>query len=187
MVFGNDVIIFSDKYCVFPNSGDLALDWDRWFRRAVASSAHQAWGAERWLRTYPERIFLDRQCTQPFPLDVPSTSEVRFHLVVVAHDVSRRCAQEFGGSGSMMIQNNLKGLSAHRVPFSVGDLDAGKSFVHVLDDATLDIIMRTLDTISDFTAYLRKKELLVRSARRIFAAGDEELLAAYLTEVNSND
>ncbi len=86
----------------------------------------------------------------------------------------------------MMIENNLKGLSAHRVPFSVGDLDAGKSFVHVLDDATLDIIMRTLDTISDFTAYLRKKELLVRSARRIFAAGDEELLAAYLTEVNSN-
>src|SRR5215211_3226287 len=45
VVFENHVIIFSDKDCEFPGSGDLDLDWSRWFRRAITASAKQLWGA----------------------------------------------------------------------------------------------------------------------------------------------
>ena len=31
VVFGNDVIIFSDKSCGYPNTGDADLDWSRWY------------------------------------------------------------------------------------------------------------------------------------------------------------
>src|SRR5437588_10483620 len=32
VVFGNHIIIFSDKSCAFPETGNLRLDWSRWFR-----------------------------------------------------------------------------------------------------------------------------------------------------------
>jgi hypothetical protein len=183
-VFGKDIIIFSDKRCAFPNTGNLKLDWDRWFRRAVVESSRQAWGAERWIRTNPSRVFLDRACTQKFPFDLPDSSTARFHLVIVAHDLAKRCTDAFGGSGTLMIRTDLKGIAAHTVPFTIGDLDPQRSFVHVLDDASLDIILGTLDTISDFTAYVQKKEQLLRSATLIYAAGEEELLAVYLKKLN---
>src|ERR1700682_1651598 len=50
VVFGNDILIFSDKACEFRNTGNLQLDWSRWFRRAVLKSADQVWGAERWIK-----------------------------------------------------------------------------------------------------------------------------------------
>lgn len=45
VVFEDHIIIFSDKDCVFPNSGDTKRDWVRWFKRAVLKSAEQVWGA----------------------------------------------------------------------------------------------------------------------------------------------
>ncbi len=41
VVFDNHVIIFSDKACLFPDTGDIAIDWQRWFRRAVLKAAMQ--------------------------------------------------------------------------------------------------------------------------------------------------
>src|SRR5437868_4645553 len=57
VIFGNDVVIFSDKDCQIPNSGKLDVDWARWFRRAVERSADQVWGAERWIKCHPDRVF----------------------------------------------------------------------------------------------------------------------------------
>jgi hypothetical protein len=53
VVFGDDILIFSDKSCAFPDTGNLQLDWSRWFRKAVIKSAEQIWGAERWLSEPP--------------------------------------------------------------------------------------------------------------------------------------
>lgn len=78
VVFENEILIFSDKNCEFPDSGDLQLDWNRWLRKAVFDSAKQAWGAARWLRTHPERLFLDRSCTMPFPLKLPDQIKLEF-------------------------------------------------------------------------------------------------------------
>ncbi|MGA2494505.1 MAG: hypothetical protein ABSF67_16425 [Roseiarcus sp.] len=70
------------------------------------------------------------------------------------------------------------------VPFGIGDVNPSGSFVHVLDDASLDIALRELDTITDFTAYLTKKEALVRSGKLIVAGGEEDLVAYYMTHIN---
>lgn len=99
IVFEDHILIFSDKYCEFPKSGNLVTDWNRWFRKAIWKSAKQIWGAERWIKSHPDRIFLDRNCTQKFPLDLPEPGEAVFHRIVIAHGVAERCKELFGGSG----------------------------------------------------------------------------------------
>ena len=66
---GDDVIIFSDKSIAWP-SGDVGQSWSRWYRRAVKKSVDQIRGAERWLRQFPERVFLDRACSQKLPIEL---------------------------------------------------------------------------------------------------------------------
>jgi hypothetical protein len=153
VAFHNHVIIFSDKDCVFPRTGNLERDWCRWYRRAVLASANQIWGAERWLRSQGSRLFLDRKCTQPFPLNLPDASTATFHRVVVAHNASQRCREELGGSGSLMLVPRITGpmhydpTSGPIMPFAIGQVATEKGFVHVLDDTTLNILLGKLDTI----------------------------------------
>jgi hypothetical protein len=185
VVFGDDIVVFSDKSCAFPNTGDLKVDWRRWHRKAIIGAAEQAWGAERWIRRYPDRLFLDVNCTRPFPIALPPVSRARFRRVVVAHNVAEPCRKHFGGgSGSLMYSVGIGG--GGDLPFVIGDLNPSKGFVHVLDDAALDIVLKTLDTVSDFIAYLRAKEEFVRSGGLGLYAGEEELLAAYLTTGTKN-
>ena len=72
------------------------------------------------------------------------------------------------------------------IPFMVGQVDSAKGYVHLLDDTTLDILLNTLDTAADLLAYLLKKEDLVKNGIAFSAAGEEELLAHYLTHLNAN-
>ena len=184
VVFGKQIIIFSDKQCAFPRTGNLELDWSRWFNRAVTKSAEQAWGAERWIRKHPDRIFLDRKCAHHFPIKLSEESEMKIHIVVVSHEASARCTEELGGSGSLMLKSDMNDDKKIE-PFVIPDLNPEKTFVHVLDDTTLDILLKTNNTISDFIAYLIKKENFFRSGKKIFASGEEELLAHYLKNINS--
>ncbi len=190
VVFGNDVLIFSDKDCDYPATGEPKVDWCRWFRKAILKSAEQIWGAERWIKQHPDDLFLDRACTQPFPIQLPDPSTARFHRIVVAHKVAERCRQEMGGSGSLTIDSRIRGKEhdhdsqADIRPFCIGHIDPSKGFVHVLDDVTLDLVLRTLDTITDFVSYLNRKEKLIcESDRPIIVAGEENLLPLYLMEV----
>lgn len=188
VVFDEHIIIFSDKHCEFKNSGNLSLDWQRWFRKAIQKSAEQARGAERWLRQNPARVFLDRKCTRPLPIDLPKVEQAKFHLVVVAHGVSQRIKQEFGahGSGSLMIDLTMQGQEMHTKPFSIGDLDPNGTLIHIFDDDSLLTLMTARDTISDFVAYLSKRALFFRGQTKIRATGEEQLLAVYLKELNAN-
>ena len=192
VIFENHIIIFSDKDCQFPHTDRLDLDWNRWFKRAIQKSADQVWGAQRWIKQSQTRLFLDRSCTIPFPIDIPDLSKAKFHLIVVAHDNSKRCQQELGGSGSLMINTSIKG-NAHYVndyggfPLFIGDIDPSRTFVHVFGDTSLDIVLGTVDTISDFVSYLTKKERLLRSDAVVIAAGEEDLLAYYLKNINEEN
>lgn len=188
VIFGKHVIIFSDKYCKFPNTGNLSNDWNRWFKRAILHSAKQAWGAERWIREYPDRLFLDHTCTNRIPIEIPSSETAVFHLIVVAHGSAKRCQQESGGSGSLEIYTDIVGdrhwQGDETLPFLIGDLDKSRTFVHVLDDFSLDVVLQTLDTVSDFIAYLEKKEALLRSPLVVNAVGEENLLVNYLFNID---
>lgn len=185
VVFDEHIIVFSDKHCAIQDSGDAERDWQRWFKKAIQKSAEQAWGAERWIRQNPNRVFLDRECTKQLPIPLPEPGTAKFHLVVVAHGISGRIMRFFpGGSGSLLINTRLMGFEQHVQPFRVGDLDPQKGFVHVLDDVSLNILMRERDTISDFVAYLSKREKLLRGPMLIHAPGEEELLPFYLRNLN---
>ena len=160
VVFDNHILIFSDKSCSFPSSNNIELDWKRWYKQAIKKSADQAWGAERWLKSYPKRVFLDRSCTKLFPLDIPSNEFAKYHLIVVANGSEDRCIAKFGGSGSLMFVSSLGQLGnideLSSTPFVVGDLDIAKTFIHVFTETTLNTLLLTLDTISDFVQYLEK-------------------------------
>lgn len=190
VVFGDDIVIFSDKQCAFPETGNLSQDWSHWFRKAALKSAEQVWGAERWILDYPERLYLDRPCKIPFPITLPPRERARVHRVVVAHGVSERCRAFHGGTGTLMIMPSIIGEAHYGyptrpvIPFAVGDLNPSRGFVHVLDDQSLETVLGTLDTFPDFIAYLTRKEQLIRSGVLGGAAGEDELLAVYLTHTN---
>lgn len=190
-LFENHIIIFSDKDCQFPNSGNLTVDWNRWFKKSIQKSAKQLWGAEGWIKKYPNRLFLNNLCTQLFPLYIPDLETAKFHLIAVAHSSSARCRQEFGGTGSPKVKTSING-SSHNIgiaggsPFHIGDIDPSRTFVHILDDVSLDLVLNTLDTVSDFVGYLTKKEELFRSGCYISAASELELLAHYHKFINDD-
>ena len=188
VVFDDHIIIFSDKYCHLQNSGDVVRDWRRWFKKTIQKSAEQAWGAERWIRQNPSRIFLDRECTKQLPIELPKIENAKFHLVVVAHGVSSRIKEIFkGGSGSLLIDTHIRGFNSHAETFHVGDLAPERTFVHVFDDDSLHTLMTNRDTISDFVAYLSKREKLLRGKCKILVTGEEQLLAIYLINLNSDE
>jgi hypothetical protein len=188
VVFDKDIIVFSDKSCKLQNSGEIKHDWLRWFKKAIHKSALQALGAERWIQQHPTRIFLDRECSKRLPIELPEAKETNFHLVVVAHGVCSRIRDCYpGGSGSLIINSRLKGFDEHTEPFTIGDLDPQRSFVHVFDEESLRTVMVERDTISDFVAYLSKREQLFRGKITIRATGEEQLLPFYLRNLNKDN
>ena len=139
------------KEIKLTESKDIKTDWKRWNRRAIEESAVQIYGAERWLKTATYVIKSDGNRGIKFP----SNDKRRIHRVVVA----------LGGKD--------------KVPMIYGDL--GKGFVHVFDEISLEIILKELDTISDFLEYLSTKERFYAAGKETpLLAGEENLLAFYL-------
>lgn len=183
IVFEDHVVIFSNKSCAFKRTGNLEVDWNRWFTKAVAKSAEQAFGAERWLKEQPGRIFLDAKCTRPFPLRLPPRDKMKVHRIVVALGAGEACRDFYEGPGSLMLQatTSPEGKRLPTLgPFSVGWVLPDRPFVHVLDDVNLGLLLRELNTASDLVAYLEKKEALLARAHVVMAPGEEDLLASYL-------
>lgn len=190
VIFGDDVLLFSDKNCAFPPTDDLNLAWNRWYRRAIEKSAKQLAGAEAWIKQFPGRVFLDAKCIQEIPVPIPPAAQRRIHLIAVAHGSQHRAAEHWdsiepGSSSSLIIDTQVVGTMHENKPFFVGWPLKNKRFVHVLDGATLSLVLRELDTVSDFIGYLKKKqELFEKSDCDFLVLGEEELLAAYLTNIN---
>jgi hypothetical protein len=187
VVCGDDVIIFSDKSIQWPNKDDIELSWSRWYRRAVRHSVDQIRGAERWLRNFPDRVFIDAACTQRLPIDLPPPERRRVHGIAIALGAQEACSSYYEGSdGSLMVLPALKGDDhlnpdvPGRMLFALGDVDPDGPFVHVFDETALDLVMRENDTVSDFVRYLNERERLIRGERIVFAPSEAEILAAYL-------
>lgn len=185
------IIIFSEKTIAWP-SGDLNTAWCRW-AKSLKKSAKQAKGAERWITEFPERIFLDRECAVPFPIDFPQKNKRIVHRVLVAQGAADACEEHLlAGSGSMIIKPSIQGNAHwqshnnHTEPFSIGDIDPSGSFVHVFDEVALNIVLNELDTITDFTDYLEKRSTFIRSGNLSEAHGEENLMAFYATRINAD-
>lgn len=190
VVFGDSVIIFSDKHVKYKDTGNASIDWGRWHRGAVEASIRQLYGAESWLKRYPNRVYLDPLCSKPLPVKLPDPERAHFHRIAVTRGSYDACVRFFGGKslGSLRLTNRLSdiGKAPQMKPFTVGSISLDKPFVHVFDEFILDVVMNELDTVSDFVSYLTKKErFLTQTSRLILADGEEQLLSLYMTKINS--
>lgn len=183
VVFGNEVIIFSDKSCEIEcKDPRIATRWRRWHAKAIHASVLQIRGAERWIRGFPERIYSDSRCTKPIPL--PDRNDIRIHRVIVALGAEDACKNHFGHhSGSLPIaskptSNGTSGIMFD-APFLIGGEGAKEEHFHIFDKTSLQLVMQQLDTVSDFLEYLSCKETFLERLA-VIAPGEEELLAMFL-------
>lgn len=187
VVFGHHVLIFSDKACAFPDHPDIKVAWGRWYKSAVDKSVKQLVGAEKFLRAHPDRLFLDKTCSAPFPIPLPDPASARIHRIAVTRG-SNAAAHEYWdkqSSGSLMIDTSVEGLAAHLdVPFTIGWPSSKERFIHVLDEMTLDVLLEELDTLPDLIAYLEAKERFLTAAPFVSVAGEEQLVGPDLTDAS---
>jgi hypothetical protein len=183
VVFGGRVLLFSDKRIRFSKDKPVSVAWPRWYRKAVASSARQLFGAEYWIRRFPKRIFTDKACQLPFPLPLPDSHQVKFHRIAVVSGAGAAVVDFFGGnsSKSLMVSSVGPDKAETLLPFTIFQPYPERGFVHVFDEMTLDLVMRELDTVGDFTDYLdAREEISTRPGLTIIASGEEQMLATYL-------
>lgn len=180
VIFENKIIIFSDKDISFKSNVDLKIAWKRWFKKSILRSCNQLYGAEAWVKKYPERIFLDKRCTNKFPLNISSTDH-EIHLIAVTCNSAEPSRKYWGGgsTGSLVQTFPFDIEQCLEQPFTVGYLYPSKSYIHVLDELALDLLITELSTISDFISYLEEKESAIKRKEIIQAAGEEELLAHF--------
>lgn len=144
-----DVMIISVKEIEYKPTDDVATGMQRWTSRAVDASVRQIYGAERVLKR------LDRVTAKDGSewLHLPPKARRRTHRIAVA----------LGGKGEIPIT----------------DGDAGKGFVHVLDERGVFTVLRELDTITDFVTFLTRTEAFLETSQ-IVTSGVEDLLGLYL-------
>lgn len=187
VVCSNDVLVFSDKSIEWPDGATNEIRWSRWYRRAIKKSVDQIRGAERWLRDFQNRVFLDGASTRRLPVELPPPETRRVHGIAIVRGARRACSSHFGDSdGSLCVLSALQGddhldvTAPLWLPFSVGDVNPGGPFVHVFDEAALDSVMREMYTVTDFTAYLGARANAIRSGDLMLCANESDLLAYYM-------
>lgn len=200
VVCGNHVLIFSDKDISFSRDKEIITSWKRWEKKAILESIQQLYKAEHRVINTPDRIFLDAKYQTPFPLDIPDKQEIKIHLICIANGAQKTCQDFFrGGTGSLMYsgkkiydekEDMCKGLNLSEEEliyehnmynlFTITDYFPNKSFVHIFNDNSFPFILEKLDTLSDFVAYLTKKEELLRRFPQFIYSGEEDLLFDYI-------
>lgn len=183
VVFENDIILFSDKDIKFHDTIDISIAWKRWFKKSVAESAVQLYGAEKFLKENNGRLFLDKECKEAFPIEI--NKDMRFFLIAVTNNSLKPASNYFdqvgkGSSGTFLNIFSLDLKDCLNNPFTVGDIYPNKTFIHVLDEFSLKLLLMELDTITDFIAYLKEKERVVRSRLLGISPGEDDTLGAYL-------
>lgn len=184
VVFGNKVIIFSDKEIKFNEEKSLEVAWKRWYTKSITDSVRQLHAAESWVKNNPHRIFLDNFCTIPFPIDL-NNKNLEIHLVALTKNTLVPAQKYFdtyqeGSSGTFIHFYPLEESECLKKPFILCDVNKSKTFVHIFDEFSIDLVINELGTISDFLNYLKTKENLIRKYNLLNVLGEEDLLGYYL-------
>lgn len=181
VVFGNDVIIMSDKLINYNSHIDEQVAWNRWYKSAIGSSIKQLNGAKKHIKQYPSNLYTNAQATVPFLMDRPPSDEMRIHLIAIANGCADACKKKHGRYSLNIYNENID----NNQPFTVGIEKV--NFVHIFNDYSLDKLFLCLDTTRDFIDYLEaRKKLLSTCNKRINIYGEEELLAAWMLSQPGN-
>lgn len=185
-VFDNTIFIFFDRESVLPETSekDPRVLWNRWKRNVIDRQLSTAHGAVRYIRS-GRSIFLDAKCEKPFPIPF-DRDEAISHKIIVAHGAKEACerssVQNVYGSLAITYTDSDGGATE---PFHV-EIDR-RNPVHVLDSHNMPIILRELDTVRDFKAYLDEKIRATTTFDYLSYCGEEDLLAHYLLNFDAEE
>lgn len=189
VIFGNDVLFFSDKKIIFNKDKSINIAWSRWARRAVYDSIKQIQGAIRWFNKYPDRVFIDKKCKTKPPLQIPHSSVIRYHNIVVCHGIEEFIT-EHNKESSFFIDNSLKNEmvwdSEHAIPFTIGDLNYD-GFTHVFNEKTIELVLNEFDTAQDFISYLKEREKLINNQHHVYINSESDLIQLYYLSMDENE
>lgn len=154
-----DLLIVFDDVAIIWQIKDLKLDSDgKYTKTEVDKNLRQLSGARRRLFEVNKPIELTNPIRGSDMLDPKKIKEVYLISALLGK-----------GEDSFSFVEEFKKLT-----------------IHVFDRNFTRIILGELDTISDFIDYLRNKESLIKTGKRIIIlGGEEELLACYLTNGRS--
>jgi len=183
VVFGEHVIIFSDKgHVEYRPTEVTSVGWGRWIKSAFLKSAYSTYKAERWLKFDPHRIYLDKECSEKFPITLPPPERMKVHRIAVVRGITEHAKKFYSdNSGTLIIRPDIIGAAHLDNPFMIGLADPNKGYVHFFDELSIDRVFKELDTLKDFTDYLTKKEKLIESGMLAVAPGEDDLLGYYLS------
>lgn len=105
VVCGDHVLIFSDKMIEWPSVDKIDVAWGRWYREAIKHSAKQVKGAHRWITNYPDRLFVDAQCSTKLPISLPPRETRKVHGIVVASGAAAACRRFRQGVAEVSLSN----------------------------------------------------------------------------------
>lgn len=178
VVFDNNIIIFSVKNIKYNENKGLA-GWQRWKRKAIDESITQINGAEKWIKNHPDQIYLNKNCNTIIPIN--SKKKFKIYRIVVAHGISDSIANIPGNtSGSLGIKYSDNN-DFEDVQYFV---ELPKSPIyHILDSANLEILLKELDTITDFINYLKEKEKAIKLSKIVTYTGEEDVMGQYLRTI----
>lgn len=185
-VFGHNIFLFFDRESrkFDQSSADVELTWERWRKEAITKQIHTAAGAKRYILNNRDQIFLDSSKKTPFPLEIPA-GDLRIFKIVVAHGAAEACKQfsdkNVYVSLGVIYETQESNTST---PFIVS-LDKSDP-VHLLDSHNLDLVLGELDTLLDFQQYLEAKERAINRHDNLMYCGEEDLLAHYLLNFDSD-
>jgi hypothetical protein len=131
VLFRNNVILFSDKSCRYPDGADRQLNWNRWYKRSIRKSVDQLVGAKKTLSQSIHGIFTDVALRTRFPLPLPDPGLARYFLIAVSHESGPECRLEYGRD-SLRIDTRISQSDSDRLTVGCRFDD---HFVHILDDS----------------------------------------------------
>lgn len=117
VVCGNRVLIISVKDIKISNHSDVAVQYERWYKKAISASFDQLYGAERYLSTVDEIILSDRKTI----VKLPQKNKRRIYRLAIA----------FGGDINYPIESGC----------------FGGGFIHVFDEESTFTVINELDTV----------------------------------------
>jgi len=184
-VFENHVFLFFDRESrKFDNGGEIEITWERWQKEAVQKQITTARGAARYVAQHPDGIYLDAKCTIPLPIPIGSDN-VAIHKIVVAHGAKEACKEFSDGNvyGSLAITYSEPSSGAPSSLFMINLEKADP--VHIFDSHNLEIVLTELDTFYDFVTYISEKERAIQDLDCLVYCGEEDLLAHYFLNFDS--
>ncbi|ENV58002.1 UNVERIFIED_CONTAM: hypothetical protein GN151_00270 [Acinetobacter sp. HSTU-ASm16] len=182
IVFGNDILLISDKKIEFNTEKDPEIEWKRWYKKAITKSLSQTLGAERWIRKFPNRLFVDKGCTEAFPINF-DISQAKFHHILVTHGLENVLEKTLGYA-SLQFTNDHK-LSDHQ-PFKIGLINQGNPFFHVFTEKTLQDSLGHFDTANDFIEYLKLREFFFLTNKDVSLNAEGDLITLWYASYDKN-